>query len=95
MKKIALITLLLSIIILKGISQDTDKNFGIKFSGYVKTDIFYDTRQSCSSNAPREGYFYLYPDDAVYDVNGNDVNASPSFHMLSIQSRLKGRYYWS
>jgi hypothetical protein len=90
MKKRAVISLLLSIIILNGISQNAVKNFGIKFSGYVKTDIFYDTRQSCSANAPREGYFYLYPDDAVYDVNGNDVNASPSFHMLSIQSRLKG-----
>jgi len=27
-------------------AQEKDTNWGIKFSGFVKTDIFYDTRQS-------------------------------------------------
>ena len=67
-----------------------DPGWGIKFSGFVKTDIFYDTRQSGASNGIREGHFYLYPDNVLYDVEGNDINANPSFHILNIQSRLKG-----
>jgi hypothetical protein len=60
--------------------------FGIKFSGFVKTDAFYDTRQTVSI---REGHFLLYPDNVLPDANGTDINAKPSFNILSIQSRLK------
>lgn len=61
--------------------------FGIKFSGFLKTDIFYDTRQTVNI---REGHFLLYPDNFSYDSNGNDINAKANFNILSIQSRLKG-----
>jgi hypothetical protein len=61
----------------------------IRLSGFVKTDIFYDTRQSSASNGIREGHFYLYPDDIVYDEQMNDLNANPSFHILNIQTRLR------
>ena len=61
--------------------------FGIKFSGFVKTDVFYDTRQTVSI---REGHFLFYPDNISLDVNKNDINATSNFNMLSIQSRLKG-----
>lgn len=64
-------------------------SIGIKFSGYIKTDIFYDTRQTSAPNGIREGHFYLFPDNALYDADSNDVNSSPSFHMLSIQSRVR------
>ncbi len=62
--------------------------FGIKLSGYIKTDIIYDTRQSCAANGLREGHFYLFPDNVSYSADSLDLNASPSFHILSIQSRL-------
>jgi hypothetical protein len=71
-------------------SQETDPSWGIKFTGYIKNDIFYDTRQSTASNGLREGHFYLYPDNVLSDADGNDINANPSFHMLSIQTRIKG-----
>ena len=71
-------------------SQSSDPQWGIKFSGFVKSDIFYDTRQTPVSCGVREGHFYLYPDNVLPDLEGNDLNASPSFHILSIQSRLKG-----
>jgi hypothetical protein len=90
MKRTILITLLFAIGILKIASQETDPGWGIKFSGYIKTDIFYDTRQTSTSNGLREGHFFLYPDDVLYDSSGNDLNANPSFHILSIQTRLKG-----
>lgn len=80
--------ILLAIIILPlfGISQE-EKKFGIKFSGFVKTDIFFDSRQTVDV---RDGQFLLYPKNEYLDVNGDDINASSKFNMLSIQTRLKG-----
>ena len=87
------LVLFLSLFItLSATAQDKkeEPQFGIKFSGFVKTDIFYDTRQSSASNGIREGHFYLYPDNTLLDAEGKDINANPSFHILNIQSRLKG-----
>ena len=42
-----------------------EPKFGINFSGFVKTDIFFDTRQSGTSTGLREGHFYLFPDNSV------------------------------
>ncbi len=71
-------------------AQDEEPAWGIKLSGFVKTDIFYDTRQSTASNGLREGHFYLYPDNVLYDDEMNDLNANPSFHILNIQTRVRG-----
>ncbi len=71
-------------------AQDEEPAWGIKLSGFVKTDIFYDTRQSTASNGLREGHFYLYPDNVLYDEDMNDLNANPSFHILNIQTRVRG-----
>ena len=70
--------------------QVPDQSWGIKFSGFVKTDIFYDTRQSSASNGLREGHFFLFPDNELRDAANNDLNANPSFHILNIQTRLRG-----
>jgi len=67
-------------------AQDESK-FGIKFSGFVKNDIFFDSRQTVNI---REGHFLLYPDSILKDSNGKDINAKQNFNILSIQSRLKG-----
>jgi hypothetical protein len=90
MKRNIIITLLFAIAILKVASQETDPGWGIKFSGFVKTDIFYDTRQSSASNGIREGHFFLFPDNVLYDAAMNDLNANPGFHILNIQTRIKG-----
>jgi len=67
-------------------SDDKDKaSFGIKFFGFVKTDVIYDSRQTI---AARDGQFLLYPDKEILDQNGNDINAVPNFNMLSLQTRL-------
>ena len=89
MKRILFITLFFVIFRVESQSQETDPSWGIKFSGFIKTDIFYDTRQSSASNGLREGHFYLYPDNILNDAAGNDINANPSFHMLNIQTRFK------
>jgi len=87
------LSLLIAILICLGplaAAQDEEPAWGIKLSGFVKTDIFYDTRQSTASNGLREGHFYLYPDNVLYDEDMNDLNANPSFHILNIQTRVRG-----
>ena len=90
MKRYLLLMLLSSACIIKVIPQDADPSWGIKFTGFVKNDIFYDTRQSGASNGLREGHFYLYPDNRLLDLNGKDINANSSLHFLSIQTRIRG-----
>ena len=91
MKKVLI--LLINIVVLTTIIYGQPTNpaavFGVNLSGYVKTDVFLDTRQASAGNAIREGHFYLFPDGPLYDENKVDINANPSFHMLSIQSRFK------
>lgn len=69
-------------------SQTDKQSFGISFSGFVKTDIFYDTRQSVII---REGHFLLYPQNENPDASGNDINDKSTFNILSIQTRLNGK----
>lgn len=90
MKKVSLIIVSILCLGQGAVAQDEDKGWGIKFSGFVKTDIFYDTRQSTASNGLREGHFYLFPDNVLYDNEMNDLNANPSFHILNIQTRVRG-----
>jgi hypothetical protein len=68
--------------------QTEKQSFGISFSGFVKTDIMYDTRQIVSI---REGHFLLYPQNENPDSEGNDINDRSSFNILSIQTRLNGK----
>ncbi len=64
------------------------QDFGIKFSGFAKTDVFLNTRKSSEI---REGHFYYYPTNISKDAEGNDKNEFLNFNMLSIQSRLTGK----
>ena len=57
----------------------------IKFLGYIKYEVFADTRQTVYA---REGLVVLFPENVMLDANGNDVNASHSINMLSIHSKL-------
>ncbi len=61
--------------------------FGITFSGFVKTDIFFDSRQTVSA---REGHFLLFPENEKLDAEGADINAKASYNFLSIQTRVAG-----
>ncbi|MBC7363426.1 MAG: hypothetical protein H5U07_02640 [Candidatus Aminicenantes bacterium] len=65
-------------------SKENEK-ISLNFSGFIKTDILYDTRQTVSI---REGHFLLYPKDQLLDPDGRDLNAKDTFHILSIQTRL-------
>ncbi|MFO7524018.1 MAG: DcaP family trimeric outer membrane transporter [Ignavibacteriaceae bacterium] len=85
MKKILLLLGCISSLLF---SQTEKQTFGITFSGFVKTDLMYDSRQTVSI---REGHFLLYPQNENPDAQGNDINDKSSFNMLSIQTRLNGK----
>lgn len=72
---------------LLSVAQDEVNKFGIKFSGFVKSDYFVDTRQTV---AAREGHFLLWPAAPSYDPQGNDINAKTNTTFLAVQSRLSG-----
>jgi len=57
----------------------------VKVGGFVKNDMFWDSRQTVSA---REGHFLLFPAPIKLDPDGNDIYAGASFNFLSIQSRL-------
>jgi len=85
MKRIFIVVL--GLIIALAVEGQEEKKFGIKFSGFVKNDFFWDSRQTI---AAREGHFLLWPQPELLDENGDDINAKASFNFLSIQSRLSG-----
>ena len=87
MKKNTLLLLLMLSTAAFSFGQENKPAFGIQFNGFVRTDIFYDTRELISF---REDHLMLYPDNALYDQNGKDLNEVGNFSMLCITSRLKG-----
>jgi len=68
------------------INNNEKTNLKIKFSGFIKYELFADTRQTVNA---REALVVLYPENVLYDANGKDVNAARSLNMLSIHSRLR------
>lgn len=71
-------------------SQTADKQsenkIKLSFSGFIKNDFFWDTRQTVSA---REGHFLLFPAPVKEDPDGTDINSVPNFNFLSIQSRIR------
>ncbi len=90
MKRLVLFVMIIAGYLGESLCQTADPVWGIKFSGFAKNDIFYDTRQSSAANGLREGHFYLYPDNKYFDGAGNDLNLNSSLHFLSIQTRIRG-----
>lgn len=68
--------------------EKEESKFGIKFSGFVKNDFFWDSRQTI---AAREGHFLLWPAPVNLDELGIDINKQANFNFLAIQSRLIGK----
>lgn len=66
-------------------AQESENKIKVKLGGFVKNDMFWDSRQTVSA---REGHFLLFPAAESLDLDGNDVNGNTSFNFLSIQSRV-------
>jgi len=88
MKPLVIIALVLASSFASYAQEEKAPKFGIKFSGFVKNDFFWDSRQTV---AAREGHFLLWPSPVDLDDNGVDINSKSSFNFLSIQSRLSGK----
>jgi len=58
----------------------------IRFSGFVKTDMYLDTRNTVSA---REGQFMLFPMNKEKDAGGNDINRNTRFNLVAIQTRIQ------
>lgn len=87
MKK-SIIVLIVTLIPILGFSQDgkkEDKKINLKWSGFVKNDFFWDSRQTVTA---REGHFLLFPAAVSEDADGNDINAKSNMNFLAVQSRL-------
>jgi len=87
MKKIFLLLAIVAGLQFQSTAQEAKSDFGIRFQGFIKNDVFYNTRQTVSA---REGHFMLWPAPRSLDARGEDVNAQHSFNILAIQSRLSG-----
>lgn len=86
MKKKVIFSLFASLASLLLIAQEKNNNaFSIKTGGFIKSDFFYDSRQTF---AAREGHFLLWPEKPSLDNDNKDVNDVSNFNFLSIQTRL-------
>ncbi len=88
MKRYIILALTLLTAIAVSAQEKEEPKFGVKFSGFVKNDFFWDSRQTV---AAREGHFLLWPTPVVEDENGEDINKQASFNFLAIQSRLTAK----
>lgn len=57
------------------------------FSGYIKEDTFFDSRQVIGL---RQDQFLYYPDHYLPDICGRDINDKGRFNMVSIETRGRG-----
>jgi hypothetical protein len=85
MKRNLIVALVMLSTVVVSAQEKEESNFGIKLSGFVKTDFFWDSRQTVNA---RECHFLLWPKPVIEDPNGNDLNGKSSFNFLSLQSRL-------
>ncbi len=83
MKNVLLI-ILIALLPVLSFAQEEEK---IKLSayGFVKSDFFWDSRQTVSA---REGHFLLFPAYENLDAAGEDINELARFNFLSIQTRV-------
>lgn len=75
---------LILVFLFLGMSKIFAQNL-FSFYGFVRTDAFYDTRKVIQL---REGSLILYPENIKKDAQGNDINATPSFNLSNIASRV-------
>lgn len=61
------------------------KDFSYQFYGFVRGDLFYNTR---ANMAPVDGNFYLFPLNESLDANGKDLNATPNGSFYTFTTRL-------
>lgn len=80
-------SLLLLLLIHPGFAQDSlsKKQVTFKLKGFIRNDIWYDTRQEVTA---RDDLFNLFPKNKSLDMHGKDINANGAFNIIAIATRL-------
>ncbi|MCO5257759.1 MAG: hypothetical protein M9926_13490 [Lentimicrobium sp.] len=69
-------------------AQQESNPYSLRFAGFVRADAIFDSRQVVEA---REGFLLFYPKKPVYDRNGNDLNAHPTFNQYAMTTRINAR----
>jgi hypothetical protein len=64
--------------------QKREPLFDVKFSGFIRHDVIFDSRQTVDV---REAAVVLWGKDVDFDTNGKDRNSASKFQMLDVLSR--------
>lgn len=67
---------------------ETKNDWGVTIGGFICTDLFWDSREMVGA---RDGGILLYPAAPRWDADDKDINATPSFNFLAMNSRLSVR----
>ena len=90
MKKLVLIISVILTIPSFLFSQEEKKaDFGIKWGGFIRNDMLYNTRQVLSARG--EGMFLLAPLAISENDNGDDLNAVPNLNLIGFNTRINGK----
>lgn len=65
-----------------------EKKIKFEASGFIKSDIFFDSRQNVDA---LEGLLHIFPKDVNYDENGKDINDKSSLGIVDISTRVRGK----
>ncbi|MBL4746429.1 MAG: hypothetical protein JKY08_08670 [Flavobacteriaceae bacterium] len=87
-RKISMVVALLVVGVFLSYGQKDDKKVSVKFSGFVKVDYMFDSRQTVNA---REGHFLLFPASEKI-INGKDINDQANFNILAVQTRLRAKF---
>ncbi|KAF0197130.1 MAG: outer membrane protein [Bacteroidetes bacterium] len=69
-------------------AQPEKSDYKLSVSGFVRADAIFDSRQVVEA---REGFLLFYPKKPLYDINGEDINARPTFNQYAMTTRLTAR----
>ncbi|MBK6346259.1 MAG: hypothetical protein IPF68_10000 [Bacteroidales bacterium] len=69
-------------------AQSEKSDYRLSVSGFVRADAIFDSRQVVEA---REGFLLFYPKKPLYDANGEDINARPTFNQYAMTTRLTAR----
>ena len=87
MKSISIVSFILLLTIPLFAQDATENKLKFDISGFVKSDIFFDSRQNVEA---LEGLLLIFPKDIELDENGRDINKNSSLGIVDISSRVRG-----
>jgi len=66
-------------------AESQKKNFDYNFYGFVRGDVYYNTRSNIEAV---DGLFYIFPKNNMNDADGKDLNETPSSSFYTFTTRL-------